>query len=170
MRSVRILTSFLVLLPFLFSVSGILVIHSHCSCTGKNQVSFFLPPENCTDILDDHRHLFEYHASDLNHCCEQNDDHQKGCNYEEGCHDCGCESPNVQFFKLKNQFTQEKISQVNSLIVKDLPELSLFNNLVLEPDLLPGINIVWLKDPPPKLSEHTLLLHFICQTKIPAIA
>lgn len=170
MRKIRILTSFLILLPFLISVSGILVIHSHCSCTGINQVSLFIPPENCTDVLDDHRHLFDYHASDLNNCCEHDDVHGKGCNHDEGCHDCGCESPDVQFFKLKNQFTEEKISQENSLIAEEIPAISLFNFLVREPELLPGINIVWLKDPPPRLSEYKLLLHIICQTKIPAIA
>jgi hypothetical protein len=168
MRLLRIITSLLVLVPFLFSVSGILVIHSHCSCTGKNQVTFYLPPENCSDILDDHNHLFNFHASDLHQCCEHEDNHI-GCNHEDGCDGCGCESPDAQFFKLKNQFTEEKISQIQSLIVKDLPETLLFN-LKQEPYTLSGINIVWLKDPPPKLSEHSLFLHFICQTKIPHIA
>lgn len=168
MKNVRILISFLVLIPFIVSVSGILVIHSHCSCTGKNQVTLFLPPDNCSDVLADHNHLFEFHADDLHHCCEHNDVEQKGCSHDEGCHDCGCESPDAQFFKLKNQFTEEKISQVNTLIVKDLPETLLFN-LIQELELSVSINIVWLKDPPPKLSEHNLFLHFICQTKIPSI-
>lgn len=156
-------------MPFLFSVSGILVVHSYCLCTDKRQVTFYLPPENCSDVMDDHNHLFEFHSEDLFNCCEP-EDKNIGCKQADGCRGCGCESPDAQFFKLKNQFTEGKIYQAYSLIVKDLPEISLFKNLVQETDLLSGINIVWLKDPPPKLSEHKLLLHLICQTKIPSIA
>ena len=168
MRSLRILTSFLVLVPFLFSVSGILIVHSYCLCTDKRQVTFYLPPENCSDVMNDHNHLFEFHSKDLFNCCGLEDKHI-GCKQADGCRGCGCESPDAQFFKLINQFTEGKISLAYSLIVKDLPETLLFKP-ILKTDLLPGVNIVWLKSPPTKLSEHNLFLHLICRTKIPSIA
>lgn len=168
MRFSRLITSFLILIPFLFSVSGILVIQSHCSCTGKNNVSIYLPPETCSSIVDDHRHLFDFHAADLGHCCEH-EAPQDDCGQDGLCHGCGCESPEAQFFKLKNQFSEKKVSDVKNIVSKEIAEFQLYNHV---PDRRtePDNNLGWYKYPPPLNTSHTNFIHFICKTKIPDIA
>jgi hypothetical protein len=160
--------SFLVLIPFLLSVSGILVIQSHCSCSGKNNISIYLPPETCSSIMDDHQHLFDFHAANLGHCCEHEALHDE-CGLEDICHSCGCESPEAQFFKLKNQFTEKKVSDVKSLVSKVMAEILLYNH-VSDRGIVPENNLNWFKYPPPLIASQSTFIHFICKTKIPDIA
>ncbi|MFZ5428643.1 MAG: hypothetical protein ACOZDD_00315 [Bacteroidota bacterium] len=175
MRITRTILAVLVVIPFLFSVSGILVIQSHCTCTGKNQISLYLPPETCSDILEDHHHLFTFHSADLNHCtsadyqCAGHDGHDHCGNHETGCTDCGCDSPLVQFFQIDNQFTDEKASFHKYLEFRDAFE-------IVSEDLSTGspetekINLNWFNDPPPLISAQKVFIHFICQIKVPSIA
>jgi hypothetical protein len=168
MRIIRILGSFLVLIPFLFSVSGILVIQSHCSCTGKNQVSLYLPPETCADILNDHNHLFTYHAADLTECCDQVI-HHNSCDHEDGCGGCGCDSPEARFYQVDHKFTDEKVSINKVMVSKYLDEVIYTQLKVYDPhDNL--ITTSWFDDPPPLISSSDLYIYILCQIKIPHIA
>ncbi len=157
----------IILIPFLFSVSGILVIESHCICIGKNQVTFYLAPETCSDILDDHIHLFGHHADDLNQCCNHAKD--SSCNHSDSCHDCGCDSPEVNFFKIKSQFTEEKLTFGKTLYEKVIQEIVLINPDA-EITLITNINIAWLNNPPPAIPVPNEYIYFICKTKILDIA
>ncbi len=168
MRFSRLITSFFVLIPFLFSVSGILVIQSHCSCTGKNNISIYLAPETCSSILDDHQHLFDSHAADLGHCCAH-ETPDGDCGQEGVCHGCGCEYPEAQFFKLKNQFAEKKVSEVKNFVSKGIAEIQL-NNHVPDRRIEPENNLAWFKYPPPLNTSQSNFIHFICKTKIPDIA
>jgi len=167
-KTARFIITLFILIPFLFSVSGILVIHSHCSCTGKNQVTLYLPPETCSEILDDHKHLFNHHVDDLNHCCGDVN-HENSCGEDDVCHDCGCSSPEVNFLKIKSQFTEEKASIAKLLPVKEVQEIDL---LLAQSEIekIKNINVAWLKDPPPAIPSLNHYIYFICQTKIPDIA
>jgi len=168
MRFPRLILSFLVLIPFLFSVSGILVIKSHCSCTGKNNISFYLPPETCSSILDDHHHLFDFHATDLGHCCGHETAHDD-CGQDGICHGCGCESPEAQFFKLKNQFTEKKFSELKNIVSNEIVEILLFNH-ILDRKIEPDNSTRWFKYPPPLIASRSTYIYFICKTKIPEVA
>lgn len=152
------------------SATGILVIQSHCSCTGKNQVSLYLPPENCASILEDHEHLFEFHADDLVQCCHQ--DKVNHCSSGDGlCHgcDCGCDNPEAKFFQLDHEFTEEKAGYGKVLVINDLYVIIIFN-VIQETEIPPIYNQSWMKDPPPLISAYNSFIHFICNPKIPNIA
>jgi hypothetical protein len=165
MRIIRLFGSFLVLIPFLFSVSGILVIQSHCSCTGKNQVSLYLPPETCADIIHDHNHLFTYHSSDLSECCDQVI-HNNSCDHEQGCSGCGCDSPEARFYQVDHKFTDEKVSINKVLVSKYLDVVTFTQPEIFDPhdtlSLTRGFT-----DPPPLQSSCDQYIYMLCQIKIP---
>jgi hypothetical protein len=170
MRTLRLIISVTVLLPFLLSATGILVIQSHCSCTGKDQVSLYLPPESCSNILEDHKHLFEFHAGDLAHCCNLDD--AKDCSAGDGHYpacDCGCANPEARFFQLDHEFTEEKIANSKILVFRELPEFIVFE-LLKETNNTVIYNQRWIKDPPPLISAYNSYIYFICNPKIPSIA
>ncbi len=156
----RKIVALCLLLPFLFSVTGVLIFHSHCRCTGKDSVGLYVMPEGCESLLASHKHLFEHHAGDLNPACmtglspSENEPHK----------DCGCESPQVKFFKLKSQFTDEKevvivgFFSCHELVLMYEPYVPLLNKPVL-PDAF--------RDSPPSIPEKSGLIRFICQSKIP---
>lgn len=160
MKLWRKITAFCILLPFLFSVTGVLVYHSYCHCTGKSSVGLYVVPEGCESLLASHRHLFEHHSGDLNHACNADltapgEPHQK---------DCGCESPQMKFFKLKSHFTDEK----SGISQEQLSPQEFF--LMYEPflpDPYEAILPVVFRDDLPRIPEKSGLIHFICQPKIP---
>lgn len=160
----------MVMIPFLFSVSGILVIQSHCSCTGKNQVSLYLPPDACTDILEDHNHLFAFHADDLSSCCgEQSQTREQECHHEDSCSDCGCDSPEAQFYQVDHKFTDEKVSFHKIHINKELHGFVLSDDRI-ENDGWKAVTSSWFNDPPPLVSSTDYYIYIICQIKIPPTA
>lgn len=160
MKLWRKITAFCILLPFLFSVTGVLVYHSYCQCTGKSSVGLYVVPEGCESLLASHRHLFEHHYGDLNHACNA-DLAAPGVPHQK---DCGCETPQVKFFKLKSHFTDEKsgISQGQLSPQEFFLRYEPFLTDSDEP-ILPFV----FRDAPPRIPEKSGLIHFICQTKIP---
>lgn len=168
MKLPRLTLSLFVLVPFLFSVSGILVIQTHCLCTGNLQVSLYLSPEACSDVMEEHNHLFAYHADDLNYCCD-NHPSSSSCGQTQECHDCGCDSPEARFYQVDNQFMNEKVTISNLVVLKVLDEF-LVTNQVFDERYTEELSYAWFKDPPPLRSSLDNYIYFICQTKIPAIA
>ena len=170
MSIVRNIGTLFVLIPFLFSASGILVIHSHCTCTGKNQVSLYLSPETCGEILEDHNHLFTYHSEDLALCCNhQEHGHNRNCSEEDECSDCGCDSPVARFYQVDQQFTDEKVSLHKIQVCKEIYGFALTEDII-ENDGLKAVTSSWFNDPPPLISSTGIYIYVICQIKIPQIA
>jgi len=153
------------LLPFLFSVTGIVIFQTHCTCTGKNAVSLYVLPESCETALDEHQHLFEHHADELDACCSTADD---GMNCAES-QPCGCDSPQMKFFKLKNQFTDEKANLVKINISKIVISLLFWAEPVNQPRQN-GEVVADYNHAPPLILPPQEFIHFICQSKIPDIA
>ena len=170
MRILRLITMITVLLPFLFSAAGILVIQSHCTCTGKNQVSLYLPPETCSTVLADHAHLFEFHAGDLAQCCHpETETHSSAsCGHSGSC-DCGCGDPDALFFQLDHEFTEEKPGLAKVMIFRILPETS-SPVTRQDPCVTEFLNSSYTKAPPPLITAFNSFIHFICSPKIPSIA
>jgi hypothetical protein len=158
----------MILIPFFLSVSGVLVIHSHCICTGKNQTSFYFSPETCDSYHKEHAHLFGIGAEDVHTCChtEHAGQYEKPAGHHSGC---GCESPDVQFFKIKNQFTDEKGSSARIVLLN--PGLNIvFSERIVNPVASQQINLQWIKYPPPQPENCNSYIFYICQPKIPHIA
>ncbi|MCL1821579.1 MAG: hypothetical protein FWG22_02020 [Prolixibacteraceae bacterium] len=171
MKVFKNVISFVVLIPFLVSVSGLLLVQTHCNCTGKTATSLFAPPEGCSSLHDDHMHLFECHAENLAHAgctshnnCEHNDD----CTHDSESHNCGCESPEAKFLKNSSQFTQGKIFQLDIFTMKKLsvPDIS-----ISKPETAKTLAFQYLfENSPPLPSESQDFIYFICQPKRPHAA
>ena len=167
MKTWKSFISILVLLPFILSVSGVLVIQSHCNCTGSNKTSLYLAPETCADLDEEHHHLFEEHADDLMACCAGETD--QSCEKHGHANDCGCDNPVVQFFQNKEHFTDQKTFNIALLpiygeFVVEIYGYESFN------EQLTGKKIDWLKNPPPVALLVDNYIRFICKTKVPDIA
>ena len=160
--------SILILIPFFLSVSGVLVIHSHCSCTGKDQTSIYFSPETCDTYHREHAHLFGIGAEEVHTCCHSGHTGQleKSAVHDPGC---GCESPDVQFFKIKNQFTDEKGSSARIVLATPYLDFDLTERVEI-PVAKQQINRQWIKYPPPLPDNNNNYIFYICQTKIPHIA
>lgn len=155
------IVSFIVLIPFLVSMSGVLLVQTHCNCTGKVATSLFTPPEGCGSLHADHQHLFECHADDLAHVCT----HEHDCCEHSEDHDCGCESPEAKFLKNRTQFTEEKALTFDIFSEKEMPALDIFT---FEPGTEDVLLFKYLEEnPPPLLFESHEFIYFICQPKIP---
>jgi len=84
---------------FLMSVSGIVVLQSHCSCTGDDHVSVYVQPETCKD---------DYHAR---HCHPEGGEEapvtEHDCECANHTNDCGCNNVTINFYKLENEALKE---------------------------------------------------------------
>ncbi len=98
---------------YLASTTGVMVYKSHCSCIGKTEVSIYVTPETCETKIH-HHHTHDTENNEV--ACGAGQCHE--CSNH--MHDCGCDSPEAFFFKLKNLFVDEEV-----VIVKAQPvELS----------------------------------------------
>lgn len=104
---------------FLVSSVGIVLFETPCTCSGNKELSVFVNLETCEDNF-----YSEHHHSDgiITHEDEDN------CNaFTNQVEDCGCSSPVVKFFKLKNQLADVHVRIVRIQAVKIMPA-SLFVN------------------------------------------
>ena len=97
---------------FLLSSSGYLMYKSLCACTGEEQTSVFVRPETCED--DFHQH----HKHDMQNeeaVCSAQECHE--CTSHTNC--CGCDSPEIFFFKLKDKVVNEdaKFTRVQPMVL-----------------------------------------------------
>jgi hypothetical protein len=144
------------------SATGVLVFHSYCACTGNDQVTVFVTPETCAENFHIH-HLHNECGEEV--CssvyeCHECDDHTD---------DCGCDSPAVQFFKLDNQVTSEKvrIEEIRPVQIDMLKVVTLLPFVLSE--IMP-VKEYYYFDPPPLIQTSTDFLISIHQLKIPEIA
>ncbi|WP_343335062.1 hypothetical protein [Draconibacterium aestuarii] len=147
---------------FLISSSGFMMYKTSCSCTGIEQTSVFVRPETCEEIFHEH-HLHDFNQNEVE-CssieCHDCSDHTKSC---------GCDSPEIFFFKLKDKAIGDEIDFVTvqgiELFVarlEILAELAADNLQTCEQSFYPG-------SPPNVISSFDFLIQ-IHQLKIPLIA
>jgi hypothetical protein len=147
---------------FIISTSGILIYKTHCLCTGSEQVGIYVKPDTCDeDFHVHHTHDAEGHE---NETCE-NLCHE--CSPT--CNDCGCDSPEIRFFKLTNDATQDEASyeRVTNLSIRDIVVVATI--CFTEPDLA-SVPEKPFADCPPKTTSSKKFLIQVNQLKIPHIA
>jgi hypothetical protein len=156
----KILSVFLVAI-FIVSSTGILIYKTHCLCTGTEQVGIYLKPETCEDDFHIH-HTHDSAGNEENsseNCCHE-------CSPKK--HDCGCNSPEIRFFKLTNDITQDNnttsFERVSNLTIKDVV---LIASLCFEEPALSVNAEKPFTDTPPKIKSSKKLLIQINQLKIP---
>jgi hypothetical protein len=164
MKVWRKITAIVLLLPFLLSVTGVLVFRTQCHCTGLKAVSLYVMPETCGSQTESHHHLFENHAADLKSSCHSGPEQVTS----DPMQNCGCGSPDVRFFKLKNQFTDEK----GTLLKVKLTPVSLallFAPRALDDADLNGPEASVDEPSPPLFTPEAGIIYYICQPKIPGL-
>lgn len=143
------------------SVTGIVVLQSHCKCTGDEHVSIYVNPGTCEDDFHvHHKHMEggEEVPSTESECHE--------CTSH--TNDCGCNDVMASFHKLKDEVVQEKVRTDAKQPVKMIqPVLMVF----LQPVHLtmpPGEDLDYREPPLAKTSLDILIQHH--QLKIPDLA
>lgn len=144
---------------FIVSSTGIFIYKIHCSCTGTEQVGIYLKPETC----DENFHVHHTHdVSGIEKSTSENLCHE--CSHQN--HDCGCASPEVRFFKLINDFTQDEVSFERAPSVKVTDIILTAIVYFAEPLLIAETNNTHFELPPKIKSAKFLLIQFN-QLKIP---
>ncbi len=159
MKTVNQILSVVMAMIFIVSSTGIFIYKTHCSCTGTEQVGIYLKPESC----DENFHVHHTHdALGTEKLASENDCHE--CSHHN--HDCGCASPEVSFFKLSNDFTQDEVSFERAPSVKVTDIILTAIQYFTEPSLIAETLKIYF-ELPPKIKSAKFLLIKINQLKIP---
>ncbi len=162
MKLFRNILIFVLSIVFLVSATGILIFHTHCACTGNDQVSVYVSPETCEDSF----HVHHTHGEGGEEVCVS----------EHECHECtthtdncGCDAPEVRFLKLDDRVVNEKV-RIEKILPAQLHLMAesailLFHNTDGEENQ--DYNYI---DPPPLLTSSKDFLILIQQLKIPVSA
>jgi hypothetical protein len=159
MKIARNITILIITVFFLLPSTGVLVYHSHCSCTGSEQFSVYMAPETCEE--NDHLHHSHDRAGaqipvSINEC------HECRTHTE----DCGCNAPEVRFFRLDVQIFQDKVRIANAKpVVRIMLPLFIVDPKSDVVSLQAGMQ--HFTDPPPLIRSALDLLLHIQQLKIP---
>ncbi len=136
---------------------------TNCSCTGEEQTTVFVRPETCGDNFHTHHN---HNTRNEEVACSSDDCHE--CT--EHPKSCGCESPQIFFFKLKDKIIDDEINFVAA--VSEL-QLSVASKDLLYSNSEPvaGFEVSDpYSDPPPKITSSLDFLISIRQLKIPSLA
>jgi hypothetical protein len=157
-KRVNQILSVLLGVNFIVSSTGVLIYKTHCACTGNEQVSVYVMPETCEK---------DFHVHHAHNQC--------GCTVEtteNECHECsshangcGCTSPEVRFFKLINQITEDDVSYVKVQPVK--VSAAFLTVLINLQEKQKKEHVDFYTDPPPKIPTSRNFLIQIHQLKIP---
>lgn len=146
---------------FLVSSSGYVLYTSNCMCTGEKQTSLFLKPETCETSFHQH-HDHDFLGNEIN--CAENECHE--C--QGHTKDCGCNSPDVFFFKLEDKVTNEEIKfVVPDVLLIDFSNTNTFVSEITLCEIEEGL--AFFDSPPLSYSSIDFLVR-IQQLKIPTIA
>ena len=146
---------------FLVLSSGFLIYKSHCSCTGKEQVSVFIQKEVCE-------------IQDIGFCCKEIANSCCSSLLTEQCESllsiCDCDEPEVMFVKLIDKIVNEelrftKIKPVQLIVAFTTVQ---FNNFLVTDNSVDFIQLYI--DPPPIHNSSLEFIIQIQQLKIPALA
>jgi hypothetical protein len=160
-KKVNQILSVLLGMVFLISSTGVLIYKTHCACTGNEQISVYVMPETCE------KNFHVHHAH--NQCgCEIETTENECHECSSLAHDCGCTSPEVRFFKLINQITEDEVSYVKVQPVK--VSVAFLTVLVNLQEIPKKEHVDFYTDPPPKIQTSRNFLIQIHQLKIPFLA
>lgn len=160
MQVIKQITVFIFAGVFLLSSAGVLIYEIDCSCTGEQEVSLYVTPETCEDKLAHEHYDFHCYLNTGGENCDNCDAHNE---------DCGCESPEIKYVRLVNQFTEEETHYLKNEMTPVLPNsLSLLNCLLIYEveDTCEQFYI----DPPPLVASSFEYLIEINKLKIPELA
>ncbi|MCK3686044.1 hypothetical protein [Maribellus sp. YY47] len=150
---------------FLLSSSGYVIYSSTCLCSGENYTSVFVRPETCETSFHKHH---EHDTAGEEHACSAGECHE--CNTSGEQHnDCGCDSPEVYFFQLKDNVISERSKfivstpQLLHVFTADVPKALLSDTEAPE-------NEFEIHSPPLKVTSSFDFLISIQQIKIPSLA
>ncbi len=147
---------------FIVSSTGIFIYKTHCLCTGTEQVGIYLKPETC----EENYHVHHTHdASGTETSTNENLCHE--CSHQN--HDCGCASPEVRFFKLSNDLTQDEVSFDRAPGVK-ITDIILTSIVCFEEQSLIADSRNKYIELPPKIKSAKSFLIQVNQLKIPHAA
>lgn len=147
---------------FLISSSGFVIYKTSCSCTDTEQVSIFVQPNTCGKTFHQHhKHdRVENEIACTAHECHECESHIKSC---------GCDSPQIFFFKLNDKAVDGEVNFVNVQILEIfMPSADIFQRLLAHNS--GSINHLVYADPPPKSTRSLDFLIQIQQLKIPSLA
>jgi hypothetical protein len=175
-KLVKNIASILLGVIFLISSSGFLMYKSHCSCTGKEQVSVFVKSEICHDESMDSEEsqkevtccavdLINHIHSEESSCCDSVDG--ESCTSHDTDYDC--DKTEVVYVKLQDQVVNEdiKFTKTEPVVIAVLSTLltSNFTELTKADKIEEPIT-----SPPPLINSSYEFLISIHQLKIPALA
>lgn len=142
---------------FLLYSTGIVVFQAHCNCTGTDEVSVYVAPETCADDFHVHHH-HDNHGEEVPvsfHDCHSCQAHTE---------DCGCNAPEVRYFKLDDQIIRENVRLQSVKVVMT----AVLASPVLYDRPETGPLTTSHADPPPLIRSGLDLLLHIQQLKIPS--
>ncbi len=148
---------------FIISSSGYTMYKINCSCTGEEQISVFVRPATCEETFHQH-HKHDKANNEISsseHECHECLDHTNHC---------GCNSPEIYFFKLKDKAVDDEVkfvAQVTEINLNTTVIDLLFSILELELEI--AVDTPY-NDPPSKITSSLDFLISINQLKIPALA
>jgi len=161
-NAIKNIAVFCLIITFLVSATGILVFHSHCSCSGNDQVSVYVSPDTC----EENYHVHHTHS----------EGGEEVCTSAEECHECtthtdfcGCDTPEVRYFKLENQVVNEKV-RLEKIQPVQLKVMEEFTAILLNPDNYSEKSLLNYIDPPPLFRTSSDFLIHIHKLKIPTLA
>jgi len=147
---------------FLISSSGYVMYKSNCLCIGDEQTTVFVRPDTCGEEFHKH-HKHDEANNEITCCaseCHDCSEHTK---------DCGCDSPEIFFFKLKDKAVDDEVKFTTvQPVVLAIHSSDIFEELIVEKATEPKLEIY--NDPPPKISSSLDFLIQIQQLKIPFLA
>jgi hypothetical protein len=130
-----------------------------CVCSGNETYSLFVTPESCEENY--HEHHSHTNNGNIPSACEP------GC--ESQISECGCQAPEVKYFRLVNQLINDEIKYVKSFSTPFVANLSDFclqiNSLHQNTE-----EECFYSNPPPQIKSGIDFLIQIHQLKIPDIA
>lgn len=166
MKVLKNILALLMGLIFLVSSSGYVLYSIHCVCTGEQQTSVFVKPKSCETSLH-HAHNLHVAGADSFYLDDDRDEQHECMGHTRSC---GCDSPQVFFFKLQDKATNEEIRfvapQALSLDLWHIESLeAVFFALSTEEEE----QLIYPDPVPPGFSSLDFLVR-IQQLKIPSVA
>lgn len=163
MKRVKNILVILLGMIFLISSSGYVMYKTHCSCTNREQTSLFVKPETCETSFHKHH---KHDAGNKEITCNANECHECATHTKS----CGCDTPEVFFFKLKDKAIDDEVKFVATASVMKLNVAT--NDLLYDiSETDSGIEVITpYTDSPHKITSSLDFLITIQQLKIPSLA
>ena len=143
------------------SVTGIVVLQSHCACTGNDHVSVYFQPDTCKDDFHVH-HVHQEGGEETpasEHDCHECANHTN---------DCGCNNVIVSLYKLKNEVIKDNGRTETKMPLQSLQFAIMAQLLTVISDIPPEEQFFY-EEPPVTESAFDVLIR-IHQLKISFIA